>query len=202
MCVGVLGVQKEAERIGIFELVRFGRPERRTTQAWACSPNKGAKPLHSDWQAVRKASVLTKHVTSRKWSEDSLYFFTGSHTPLMFLPRLASKSQSVFLFHLILTSSLEPRQMIEPLSTTDIYQPHQPLWNTILLYFSCKNIYIETTNIQRFSPSRTMICLPKAEFGLCVLVLPGCLLLGPSNGILYETLEQKRHSFGPESFCC
>lgn len=43
MCVCV-----RAERIGIFEPVSLGWPERRTTQAWACSPNKGAKPLHSD----------------------------------------------------------------------------------------------------------------------------------------------------------
>lgn len=120
---GVRGCVGGAERIGIFELVRLGWPERRTTQAWACSPNKGAIPLHSDWQAVRKASALTKLVTSRKWSEDSLYFFTGSHTPLMFLPRLASKSQSVFWFHLILTSRLEPRLMIEPLSTTVKHNP-------------------------------------------------------------------------------
>ena len=55
-----------AERIGIFELVGLGWTELRTTQAWACSPNKGTKPHHSDWQAVSKASVHTRHVTSRK----------------------------------------------------------------------------------------------------------------------------------------
>lgn len=37
-----------AERIEIFESVSLGWPEWRTTQAWARSPNKGAKPLHSD----------------------------------------------------------------------------------------------------------------------------------------------------------
>lgn len=47
-----------------------------------------------------------------------------------------------------------------------------------------------------------MKCLRKADFGLYVLALPTCLLLGPSNEILYETLELKSHSFGPESFCC
>lgn len=47
LCV-CMRVCVRAERIGIFEPVSLGWPEQRTTQAWACSPNKGAKPLHSD----------------------------------------------------------------------------------------------------------------------------------------------------------
>lgn len=89
--------------------------------------------------------------------------------------------------------------MTEPISASVkhkpvVFQPSRRLnlnrKRTLILFFSRTNC------------SKTMKCLHKADIGLYVLALPACLLLGPSKEILYETLELKRHSFGPESFCC
>lgn len=186
------GVSWKAERIGTFELVRLGRPERRTTQAWACSPNKGTKPLHSDWQAVRKASVLTKHVTSRKWSF-ALFLHWQSHNTDDF----ASAALQIHVSTLISFYSYLQVEASANDRTRIIHCETQSSCISAVRTFTIKP--------QSYSNSvllKMMICLPKADFGLCVLALPGCLLLGPSNGILYETVELKRHSFGPESFCC